>query len=86
MREICTSGSVGGEGGNLLAYPAAKSANRAAHIKTHFCKIPCKFPDIREFPCADRFALDCISHWRLLQQNRHGRNLPATPMIVRSLG
>src|SRR6266511_4042640 len=22
MREICTSGSVGGEGGNLLAYPA----------------------------------------------------------------
>ena len=23
MREICTSGSVGGEGGNILAYPAA---------------------------------------------------------------
>jgi hypothetical protein len=22
MREICTSGSVGGEGGNILAYPA----------------------------------------------------------------
>ncbi len=22
MREICTSGPVGGEGGNLLAYPA----------------------------------------------------------------
>jgi hypothetical protein len=22
MREICTSGSVGGEGGNVLAYPA----------------------------------------------------------------
>src|SRR6266700_4528023 len=24
MREICTSGSVGGEGGNILAYPAGK--------------------------------------------------------------
>jgi hypothetical protein len=24
MREICTSGTVGGEGGNLLAYPALK--------------------------------------------------------------
>ena len=23
MREICTSGSVGGEGGNILTYPAA---------------------------------------------------------------
>ena len=22
MREICTSGSVGGEGGNILTYPA----------------------------------------------------------------
>jgi hypothetical protein len=22
MREICASGSVGGEGGNILAYPA----------------------------------------------------------------
>jgi hypothetical protein len=25
MREICTSGSVGGEGGNVLAYPALRS-------------------------------------------------------------
>jgi hypothetical protein len=24
MREICTSGSVGGEGGNILAYPALR--------------------------------------------------------------
>jgi hypothetical protein len=24
MREICTSGTVGGEGGNLLAYPALR--------------------------------------------------------------
>jgi hypothetical protein len=24
MREICTSGSVGGEGGNILAYPAQR--------------------------------------------------------------
>ena len=23
MREICTSGSVGGEGGNILTYPAS---------------------------------------------------------------
>jgi hypothetical protein len=32
MREICTSGSVGGEGGNILAYPAigvAKRRNKA---------------------------------------------------------
>ena len=26
MREICTSGSVGGEGGNILAYPAHGAA------------------------------------------------------------
>jgi len=26
MREICASGSVGGEGGNILAYPAAAVA------------------------------------------------------------
>jgi len=26
MREICTSGSVGGEGGNILAYPASSEA------------------------------------------------------------
>ena len=25
MREICTSGSVGGEDGNVLAYPAQKA-------------------------------------------------------------
>ncbi len=28
MREICTSGSVGGEGGNILAYPALSSADK----------------------------------------------------------
>jgi hypothetical protein len=28
MREICTSGSVGGEGGNILAYPAIGPAQR----------------------------------------------------------
>ena len=32
MREICTSGSVGGEGGNLLAYPAnTVSRNITSH-------------------------------------------------------
>jgi hypothetical protein len=30
MREICTSGSVGGEGGNILAYPAMDAALCAA--------------------------------------------------------
>ena len=29
MREICTSGSVGGEGGNILAYPALSGAGVA---------------------------------------------------------
>jgi hypothetical protein len=28
MREICTSGSVGGEDGNILAYPAGGRAIR----------------------------------------------------------
>jgi len=28
MREICTSGSVGGEGGNILAYPAPPGRSR----------------------------------------------------------
>ena len=28
MGEICASGSVGGEGGNVLAYPATCAASR----------------------------------------------------------
>ena len=28
MREICTSGSVGGEDGNILTYPAAESVGK----------------------------------------------------------
>ena len=35
MREICTSGSVGGEGGNLLAYPALLVAAEARHQRVH---------------------------------------------------
>jgi hypothetical protein len=31
MREICTSGSVGGEGGNSLAYPALSARSARAH-------------------------------------------------------
>ena len=30
MREICTSGSVGGEEGNLLAYPALGTTREIA--------------------------------------------------------
>jgi hypothetical protein len=30
MREICTSGSVGGEGGDILAYPALRRSERDA--------------------------------------------------------
>jgi len=33
MREICTSGTVGGEGGNILAYPAAPTWQR--HVALH---------------------------------------------------
>ena len=29
MREICTSGSVGGEGGDILAYPALRPTKPA---------------------------------------------------------
>jgi hypothetical protein len=29
MREICTSGSVGGEGGNILTYPATDGYDMA---------------------------------------------------------
>jgi hypothetical protein len=35
MREICTSGSVGGEGGNILAYPATKPI---IHIAAHWLR------------------------------------------------
>jgi hypothetical protein len=41
MREICTSGSVGGEDGNVLAYPALRRPGRrgfqqnAASAATH---------------------------------------------------
>src|SRR5229473_2177009 len=31
MREICTSGSVGGGGGNILAYPALAGEARVTH-------------------------------------------------------
>jgi|GEM_PF-2915321 len=43
MREICTSGSVGGEGGNILAYPALKSRH---HLFHSFTVIPalCRAP------------------------------------------
>jgi hypothetical protein len=33
MGEICASGSVGGEGGNALAYPATCTASMAATSK-----------------------------------------------------
>ncbi len=33
MREICTSGSVGGEGGNILAYPA--NGRSASESRSH---------------------------------------------------
>jgi hypothetical protein len=32
MREICTSGSVGGEGGNILAYPALSGRSEAEPV------------------------------------------------------
>jgi len=32
MREICTSGSVGGEDGNVLAYPAQRCVQEAGAI------------------------------------------------------
>jgi hypothetical protein len=32
MREICTSGSVGGEGGNILAYPALSPAKPIGNV------------------------------------------------------
>ena len=38
MREICTSGSVGGEGGNILTYPA--SAPPLAKISPFLANIP----------------------------------------------
>ena len=34
MREICTSGSVGGEDGNVLAYPAQKADTRTLTRRT----------------------------------------------------
>jgi hypothetical protein len=30
-RQSCTSGSVGGEGGNILAYPASERAHASPH-------------------------------------------------------
>jgi hypothetical protein len=34
MREICTSGSVGGEGGNILAYPAQSAEGACPREET----------------------------------------------------
>ena len=36
MREICTSGSVGGEGGNILAYPAPNHTLTRAKLEKEF--------------------------------------------------
>ena len=33
MREICTSGTVGGEGGNILAYPAQRRRHSSFHTR-----------------------------------------------------
>ena len=35
MRETCTSGSVGGEGGNILTYPAKPGADYLLAVKSH---------------------------------------------------
>jgi len=34
MREICTSGSVGGEDGDILAYPALSEAKHIMDLST----------------------------------------------------
>ena len=38
MRESCSSGSVGGEGGNRLAYPADKLPKPVAFAETFRCR------------------------------------------------
>jgi hypothetical protein len=35
MLEICASGSVGGEGGNILAYPATETPSALARTYAH---------------------------------------------------
>jgi len=39
MREICTSGSVGGEDGNVLAYPAQKADTSMLTKRTERCAV-----------------------------------------------
>ena len=36
MREICTSGPVGGKGGNILTYPAYKQLQPIPHIQESY--------------------------------------------------
>ena len=39
MREICTSGSVGGEDGNILTYPAREAPDVAALHPGYFLRL-----------------------------------------------
>src|SRR5438128_9616074 len=45
MREICTSGSVGGEDGNVLAYPAQKADTSMLTKRTERCAVARREPD-----------------------------------------
>jgi hypothetical protein len=57
MREICTSGSVGGEGGNILAYPAFFAGNKAA---PDFALMSFVKPWERNSPSSQGFALEAL--------------------------
>ncbi len=52
MREICTSGSVGGEGGNILAYPASSSCETQLFEAT----VPCSALILRSARTRSWFA------------------------------
>ena len=48
MREICTSGSVGGEDGNILTYPAIASPRTRTRITLRSIRATCCYRERSE--------------------------------------
>ena len=89
MRESRSSGSVGGEGGNLLAYPATRRGHRVQRWPDlppgprdeSFQKALSKIRLIRVRQFVDSFAAS--SDWPRVRQTRFALNAGNRPQVLK---